>query len=78
MTNHFKIYSKKDLLQLTHVRRFETKLGEIVKAHENMKSFEESIKASSCKYVIFGIPEDAGVKANLGIGGAEFNGGRAL
>ena len=71
MTNHFKIYSKKDLLQLTHVRKFETKLGEIVQAPENSQSFEESIKASSCKYVILGIPEDAGIKANLGIGGAE-------
>ncbi|MFS8083581.1 MAG: arginase family protein [Ginsengibacter sp.] len=71
MTNHFKIYSKKDLLQLTHVRKFETKLGEIVRAPENMQSLEESIKASSCKYVILGIPEDAGIKANLGLGGAE-------
>ena len=71
MTNHFKIYSKNDLLQLTHLRKFETKLGEVVHAPEHTQSFEDSIKASSCKYVILGVPEDAGIKANLGIGGAD-------
>lgn len=71
MTNHFKIYSKKNLLQLTHLRKFETKLGEVVHASDNAHSFEDSLKESSCKYVIFGVPEDAGVKANLGLGGAD-------
>ncbi|MEO5499800.1 MAG: arginase family protein, partial [Ginsengibacter sp.] len=71
MTNHFKIYSKKDLLNLTHLRKFETKLGEVVHAFDNAHSIEDYLKTSSCNYVIFGIPEDAGVKANLGQGGAD-------
>lgn len=71
MTNHFKIYTKKDLLQLTRLRKFETKLGEVMQAPENPQALEESIQSSSCKYVVLGIPEDAGIKANLGIGGAD-------
>ncbi|MBS1735066.1 MAG: arginase family protein [Bacteroidetes bacterium] len=69
MTNHFNTYSKKDLLQLTHLRKFETKLGEVVEAPGQANSLEESLRKSTSKYVIIGVPEDAGVKANMGTGG---------
>lgn len=68
---NFVPYSKEDILQLTHIRRFETKLGERVKTVKSTDDLEKAIAATGAKYVVFGIPEDIGVKANLGRGGAE-------
>lgn len=69
--NHFKFYSKEDVLGLTTIRRFETKLGERIQVISNMQDLEASLKASSAKMVLLGVPEDIGVKANLGIGGTD-------
>jgi formiminoglutamase len=68
---HFKYYNKEDILRLTRVRKFETKVGEQVKCITGNKSLEESLQHSPCNYVLIGIPEDIGVKANLGIAGAD-------
>jgi len=68
---HFKFYSKADILCLTRIRRFETKLGERIASVKNPANFSESLLASPCKYVLVGIPEDIGVRANLGTGGAD-------
>lgn len=64
---HFKNYSKSDLLSITKLRRFETKLGEVV--HVLKDASIGSLEALDARYVVFGIPEDIGVQANLGIGG---------
>src|SRR5690606_26067242 len=71
MLSNFKQYDKKDILRLTHTRVFETKLGEMVHAKMNEEKVEAMIQNSSARYVIFGIAEDIGVKANLGKGGAD-------
>lgn len=65
---HFKIFTKHDLLSLTRLRRFETKLGEEVQVLSSADL--GSIKECKSPYVIFGIPEDIGVKANYGLPGA--------
>ncbi|MGN6530672.1 MAG: formimidoylglutamase [Ginsengibacter sp.] len=70
MPAHFKRYDKKDILKLTHLRKYETKMGEIVHC-DAINDFEKAISETSAKYIIFGIPEDIGVKANLGKGGAD-------
>src|SRR5882757_9557471 len=67
---HLKIYNKQDVLSLTKLRRFETKLGERLQAL-NDRNVENSLAASTAKYVLFGIPEDLGAKGNFGIGGAD-------
>lgn len=67
---HFKIYSKQDILALVKLRRFETKMGERVHVISDPNAVAESIKALPAKYVVVGIPEDIGVKANYGTGGA--------
>jgi formiminoglutamase len=67
---HFKFYNKKDILSLTHTRKFETKLGERVKSLKAGGEWPEVLQQSTAKYVLLGIPEDIGVKANYGIGGA--------
>jgi len=68
---HLKVYNKQDVLSLTRLRRFETKLGERLQIIRNAADIEMSIAASSAKYVLFGIPEDLGAKGNYGIGGAD-------
>src|SRR4051812_36409953 len=71
MTKHFKFYSKHDVLNLTRIRRFETKLGESVHIMPDKNTWETDLQQSTAKYVVFGIPEDIGVRANHGTGGAD-------
>ena len=68
MTPHLKIYSKEDILSLTTLRKFETKLGEEVQYLEG-ENLNAALANSSAKYVVVGIPENIGVKANYGVGG---------
>jgi len=68
---HLKLYNKQDILSLTRLRRFETKLGERLQVLTDVSNIEDSINKSTAQYVLFGIPEDIGIKANLGMGGAD-------
>ena len=68
---HFKLYSEEDILSLTKMRRFETKLGERLQYSKSGADWPEALHQSSAKYVIVGIPEDIGVRANYGKGGAD-------
>ncbi len=68
---HFKFYSKEDILSLTKVRRFETKLGERLQYLKADSEWPEVLQQSTAKYVVVGIPEDIGVKANYGVGGTD-------
>lgn len=68
---HLKVYHKKDILSATKIRRYETKVGERLQVIENADNLEISIKQSTAKFVLVGVPEDIGIKANLGIGGAD-------
>ncbi|TCJ19384.1 arginase [Flaviaesturariibacter flavus] len=66
---HFKFYKKDDILSLTRIRRFETKLGEQVHVlHDDYTA--EAFQRLDARYVVVGIPEDIGVQANGGVGGA--------
>ncbi|MBC7744250.1 MAG: arginase family protein [Flavobacterium sp.] len=56
------LYTKEYLLSLTKLRSAEIKLGERVQTILNI----ESLALTSCKFVLIGLPEDVGVKANLG------------
>jgi formiminoglutamase len=68
---HFRFYTKEDILSLTKVRRFETKLGERVKYIKKEGEWPQVLESSPAKYVLLGIPEDIGVRANHGTGGAD-------
>ena len=67
---HFKFYSKEELQSLTNIRPFEIKLGERVKYIAAAQNWKEALKNTTAQYIIVGIPEDIGVKANFGTGGA--------
>ncbi|HVZ25386.1 MAG TPA: arginase family protein, partial [Sediminibacterium sp.] len=71
MIPHFRFYQKKDVLSMTRIRRFETKLGERVQVIADPANLEASLRQSTAAFVLLGIPEDIGVKANMGIGGAD-------
>ncbi|GAB4091954.1 formimidoylglutamase [Flaviaesturariibacter terrae] len=68
-TPHFRFYNKSDILALTKIRRFETKLGEQVHVLTEDHG-PEAFGKIDARYVLFGIPEDIGVQANGGTGGA--------
>jgi len=68
---HFKFYNRQDLMYLAKIRRFETKLGERVQVLPVTDSWEEALQQSEAAYVLLGIPEDIGIKANMGMGGAD-------
>ena len=68
---HLKTYTKQDVLSLTKLRRFETKLGERLQVIRDTHDIMRSLSVSTAKFVLFGIPEDLGAKGNLGIGGAD-------
>ncbi len=70
---HFRFYSKADILSLTKVRKYETRLGERVQYLKPDNEWPEVLQQSTARYVIVGIPEDIGVKANHGSGGADTN-----
>lgn len=66
---HFHYYDRQDVLNHTRIRRFETKLGEAIQTIGDKKN-PASWADSPAKYVLFGIPEDIGIRANYGVGGA--------
>ncbi len=68
---HFKYYKKENILSITKIRRYETKLGERIQVISDVNNLEQSLKESNAGFVLIGIPEDIGVKANHGIGGAD-------
>ncbi|MDF2192071.1 arginase family protein [Paraflavitalea sp. CAU 1676] len=68
---HFKTYDKQDVLSLTRLRRFETRLGESIQVIADKAHWEESLAQSTARYIMLGIPEDIGVRANHGVGGTD-------
>lgn len=67
---HFKFYKRQDIMSITRLRRFETKLGECFQTLPD-KPLTEALAESKAQYVLIGIPEDIGVRGNFGIGGTE-------
>ena len=66
---HLKVYNKQDILGVTKIRKFETKLGEKVQVAADPGNIARSIETSPAEYILIGIPEDIGVRANEGAGG---------
>ena len=68
---HFRFYNKQDILSLTKIRRYETKLGERVLTVPNPLEFESFLQTTKATFFLIGIPEDIGVRANKGVPGAD-------
>ncbi len=63
--HHLKLYSEKHISKLIATRNGETKLGQKLQFVENLEALEKT----DARFVIFGIPEDIGVRANFGNAG---------
>ncbi|MFA4867464.1 MAG: formimidoylglutamase [Pedobacter sp.] len=61
-----KIYTASDIASITNCREGEVKIGEKVQYTSSL----EEISQSNAPFVLIGIPEDIGVRANQGIAGA--------
>lgn len=70
MNNHLIIYPKQEILSRTKIRKQETKLGETVKTITDAVHWDDELQNSSAKFIVLGLPEDIGVRANYGRGGA--------
>lgn len=75
--DRLQIYTQDEILKLVNIRPGETKLGEKVQVyrHHAVETAKEEdinlagLQNSSAKFVLLGIPEDIGVRANYGTGG---------
>lgn len=69
--DRLQVYTQAEILALVNQREGETKLGEKVRVygHSEDAPLTESLKTSPAKFVLLGIPEDIGVRANHGVGG---------
>ncbi len=71
-TYPFVFYDRNFLNKAISFRDHETKLGECVRCLENPEGdFKKQLIRSDASFVIIGIPEDIGIKANLGRAGAQ-------
>jgi formiminoglutamase len=64
----FHFYPQEEINALLSLRKGETKLGECIRLFEKE---EESLEAFSGRFVLLGLPESIGIRANFGIPGAE-------
>ncbi len=62
-----KIYTEGEIFPLISLREGEVKLGEKVQFTHSLADLSQS----TAKFVLLGIPEDIGVRANLGTGGTQ-------
>lgn len=63
------LYQEHDLLPLVNQREGETKIGQAIGLVKDT-DLNQALTASTARFVLLGIPEDIGVRANNGIGGA--------
>jgi len=64
------VYSSEFLKKIIRKRIGETKIGELVSTLTNVSNLEDSLKENNSKFVLLGLPEDIGVRANFGRPGA--------
>lgn len=69
MSNYLSVLDTTQLLPLVQKRQGEVKLGEKIQLLTPSSLWESGIQYCSAKYVLLGIPEDIGVRANSGVGG---------
>lgn len=67
---HFIFYTEKEIRSLTRHRHGEQKIGDKISCLPAAELLNEFLQNSPAKFVIFGIPEDIGVRANYGRAGA--------
>jgi formiminoglutamase len=67
---NLKVYAEDDIRHFIRIRKGEQKIGETILLTTDFLNAAEAIEKFSGKYVVLGIPEDIGPRANYGRGGA--------
>jgi formiminoglutamase len=70
MQDQLIIYSAHEINSRVRHRQGETKIGDLVNTISDPENWKTELKNSSSKYIVLGLPEDIGVRANYGRGGA--------
>lgn len=70
MKHFIKHIDKKTLYDFFSCRENEVKIGQCIRVVDNLDNIEEEIQSKDIEFVILGIAEDIGVRANLGRAGA--------
>lgn len=70
MSTSFQPILPAELARLTVVRNGEKKLGQVADAVRGGENWQAALDRSSAPFTLIGIPEDIGVRANGGVGGA--------
>ena len=64
------LHTPHDLASAIRKRSQETKIGENIRLIQKADQWEEELKNTQIRFVLLGIPEDIGVRANFGRGGS--------
>ncbi len=70
LSQQLKIYNRQTVLSHTKIRKFETKIGEVIQTITDDNNVEQALQQSSARFVIVGVPENIGIKANYASGTA--------
>lgn len=71
MEHHLKLYTRQTISHLYYSQAGEVKFGDAMHFFTNEKRWDEQLAEMNCRYVVFGVPEDVGVRANRGRPGAD-------
>lgn len=74
LNNWLNVFQPADIAPYQQRRDGETRLGECIRFVDAAAPWPQALlqaKSSGCRYVLLGIPEDIGPRANLGNGGAD-------
>ena len=71
MDHHIKLYTKQTVSHLFYSQTGEKKFGDTIHYFNDQQEWDEQLASMTCQYVILGVPEDAGVRANRGRPGAD-------
>lgn len=71
MDNYIKLYTKETVRHLFYSQTGEKKFGDTIQYFEKGTLWDDQLENMNAKYVILGVPEDAGVRANRGRPGAD-------
>jgi formiminoglutamase len=71
MQHHLKLYTRQTIAHLYHTQQGERKFGDTMHFFNTERPWVEQLATMPCRYVVFGVPEDVGVRANRGRPGAD-------
>ncbi|HET8573857.1 MAG TPA: formimidoylglutamase [Edaphocola sp.] len=67
----FRVISKEEKDNYLNIRPGETHIGEMITCASSEDEMEDLLQSETVRFVLVGLPEDIGVRANGGIGGAQ-------